>query len=107
MKGIKGSMNINFAENYDQEEDIYYVTFKTGEPSYVMELDDVMLIEAGIFTNMPTGFRILHFSKNKIGAVQILVKKIRRAFEEVTKQYPAALRSRESQIEQTSEKVLA
>jgi hypothetical protein len=38
MKGIKGSMNIGFAENYDQEEDIYYVTFKTGEPSYVIEL---------------------------------------------------------------------
>ncbi len=107
MKGIKGSMNIDFAENYDQEEDIYYVTFKTGEPSYVIELDDVMLLEVGMFTNMPTGFRILHFSKNKVGSVQILVKKVRRAVEEATKQYPAALRSRESQIQQTLEKVFA
>jgi hypothetical protein len=100
-------MNIDFAENYDREEDIYYVTFKTGEPSYVIELDDVLLLEVGIFTNMPTGFRVLHFTKNKVGSVQILVKKIRRAIEEATKQYPETLRSRESQIEQTLEKILA
>ena len=107
MKGIKGSMNIDFAENYDQEEDIYYVTFKTGEPSYVVELDDVMLLEVGIFTNIPTGFRILNFSKNKVGHVQILVKKVRRAIEEIKRQHPSVERSRESQIEQTLEKVLA
>jgi hypothetical protein len=58
-------MDIELSERYDQEEDIYYVTVKTGEPSFVVENDDRLLIEAGIFTGLPTGFRILNFSKNK------------------------------------------
>ena len=58
-------MNIELSERYDQEEDIYYVTVKTGEPSFVMEHDDRLLIETGIFTGMPTGFRVLNFTKNK------------------------------------------
>lgn len=30
-------MNIGLSEYYDEEDDIYYVTFKTGEPSGVQE----------------------------------------------------------------------
>ena len=60
-----------------------------------------------MFTNMPTGFRILNFRKNKIEIVHILVKKMRKVMNEVNKRFPADLRNRESQIEQTLEKVLA
>jgi hypothetical protein len=56
------------SEQYDREDDIYYVTVKTGEPSVVTELDDKILFEAGIFTGMPTGFRILNYSKHKVEA---------------------------------------
>ena len=38
----RGDMAIEFSELYDQEDDIYCVTFKAGEPSYVVELDDVL-----------------------------------------------------------------
>ncbi|HEY2329487.1 MAG TPA: hypothetical protein VGI63_06705 [Verrucomicrobiae bacterium] len=58
-------MDIELSERYDQEEDIYYVTVKTGEPSFVVENDDRLVIETGIFTGLPTGFRVLNFTKNK------------------------------------------
>jgi hypothetical protein len=60
--------DIEIMERYDQEDDIYYVTMKTGEPSLVEEVDDRLLVEFGIFTNMPTGFRILDYSKIKAKA---------------------------------------
>ena len=59
--GAKGQMNIDFSETYDQEDDIYYVTFNTGEPSYCTEVNDMLLLERGMFSNLPTGFRILNF----------------------------------------------
>lgn len=56
--------NIELSEQYDKESDVYYVTVKTGEPSIIEEAnDDVFLVEKGIFTNLPTGFRILNYSK--------------------------------------------
>jgi len=56
-------MNNLFSGTYNEEDNIYYVTFKTGEPSYSLEMDDRLLIEMGLFTNLPTGFRILDFKK--------------------------------------------
>jgi len=35
------------------------VTFNTGEPSYCEEIDDFLLLELGVFTKLPTGFRII------------------------------------------------
>lgn len=57
--------DIEILEQYDQDADIYYVTMKTGEPSVVKEHDDRLLVEFGMFTHLPTGFRILNYSKNK------------------------------------------
>ena len=107
MKGIKGSMNIEFSEKYDQEDDVYYVTFQTGEPSYAVELDDVLLLELGMYTNLPTGFRILNFNKHKVGSVQIMVRKIRKKIAELGKTMRTDLHCRETRIERTLEKVLA
>ena len=106
MKGTKGEMNIDFSDVYDQEDDIYYVSFKTGEPSYVVETDDILLLEVGMFTSMPTGFRILNFKKNKVAAVRILAQ-VKKSVEGITKQLSAELRSREDQVERTLDKVFA
>ncbi len=106
MKGGKGARNIDFAEAYDQEDDIYYVSFKTGEPSYVKEMDDILLLEVGMFTNLPTGFRILHFRKNKIAAVAILAR-AKKNVEAATRQLSAMIRTRETQVERTLEHVFA
>ncbi len=55
--------DLEIAERYDSDSDVYYVTVRTGEPSIVQEHDDRMLIEVGIFTKLPTGFRVLNYSK--------------------------------------------
>ena len=99
MKGEKGSMNIDFSEKYDQEDDIYYVTFKTGEPSYVVEVDDVMLLEIGMYTKMPTGFRILNYNSHKISGVEFIVKKVKQTIEKTARNIPQLIRKRENQIE--------
>ena len=47
---------------YDEEADVLYVTFGT-ELSYCEEIDDRLLVERGIFSNNPTGYRIIHFKR--------------------------------------------
>ena len=105
--GSKGSMNIAFSEYYDEEDDVYYVTFKTGEPSGVLELDDVLLLEVGAFTGLPTGFRILNYSKHKIGAVRVAVKKVKEAVSAVKRDFPAMLDARSKQVTRALQKTLA
>lgn len=56
--------------DYDEFGDVLYVTFGTGEPSYCEEVDDFLLLELGIFSNLPTGFRFIGF-KEKIESVGI------------------------------------
>ncbi len=50
-------------ELYDREGDVYYVSFGTGEPSYCIEVDDMLVVEVGLFSQLPTGYRILNKSK--------------------------------------------
>jgi uncharacterized protein YuzE len=106
--GKKGAMNLDFSETYDQEDDTYYVTFKTGEPSYCIEVDDVLLLEVGMFTNLPTGFRILNFHKNHVTPVELkaLSKKVKKTLEESRKSLPT-IYERESRVNSALEKVLA
>lgn len=105
MKGDKGTMNIEFSEKYDQEDDIYYVTFKTGEPSYVEEVDDVLLLEMGMFTKMPTGFRIMNYNKNKISHIDFIVKKVKKTIEKAVHDIEQSVRQRENQIEHALDKI--
>src|SRR6266404_6737586 len=65
--------DFEFSERYDPEDDVYYVTFKTGEPSCVVEYDDILMFEMGLFSKMPTGFRILNFKKNQSMAAKFKV----------------------------------
>ena len=98
-----GSMNIPFSEVYNEEDDVYYVTFKTGEPSYCLEIDDILIMELGLFTNLPTGFRILNFRKNRVAFV-VLFKKIKEALHKVT---PPNLGDREAQVKEALQEVLS
>ena len=101
-----GKMNIPFSEVYNEEDDVYYVSFKTAEPSYCLEVDDILIIELGLFTNLPTGFRILNFNKNKIKHVAfgILFKKFKKILQEVDR---PTLGDRESQLRNALEEVLS
>ena len=106
--GIKERMNMDFSETYDQEDDVYYVTFKTGEPSYCVEVDDILLLEVGVFTHAPTGFRILNFHKNNVKSVHIrgLIRKIKDSLEEAEAERPR-IELREQAVARALEKVLA
>lgn len=99
-------MNIPFSEIYNEEDDVYYVTFKTGEPSYCYEVDDILVLELGLFTQLPTGFRILNFAKNKVSVVRIgvLVKKIKEALNKIDQ---PRLVERETQVKRALEGVFS
>ncbi|HWY39345.1 MAG TPA: hypothetical protein VNX27_00975 [Chthoniobacterales bacterium] len=106
---VQGSMNIDFSESYDPEEDIYYVTFKTGEPSIVAEMEDNLLVEVGMFTGMPTGFRILNFKKADIPGL-LIEKAVNAAdalFESAKSRFESDSDIRETQFEESLKKVLA
>ncbi len=104
-KGTQGKMTVDFHEYYNQEEDVYYVTFKTGEPSYAKELNDDFILELGMFSHRPTGFRILNFKKAKIGGVQLAIRKMRKTVEDMARAHP--IKETEDRLEQVLEKVLA
>jgi hypothetical protein len=107
MKDSQSAANMDFSEYYDQECDIYYVTFKTGEPSFVMEVDDVLLVEVGMFTGMPTGFRILNFAKHKARMKETRAQKIEKALDAAQGKLTSQFRARRSAVQQAIEKVLA
>lgn len=98
-------VNTDFSESYDSEDDIYYVTFNTGEPSFVEEEDDVLLWEIGIFTGEPTGFRILNFSKN-VGSIELSVEDIEERFAQSDKKRRSSIKSRAREIQRSLKKVL-
>ncbi len=102
-KHIKG--NIDFDQYYDQEGDVYYVTFKTGEPSYSQEVDDVLILDMGMFTNLPTGFRLLNFKKVKHIEFAVFIKKINRLIEENI-DLKNIIKSREQQVKEALQEVL-
>ena len=106
MKDKIGHMNIPFSEVYNEEDDVYYVTFKTAEPSYSLEIDDVLVVELGLFTNLPTGFRILNFKENKVHVIGIgvLFKKIRESLQRIDL---PRLGDREAQVKKALEGVFA
>lgn len=106
MKRNLGQMDVPFSETYNEEDDVYYVTFKTGEPSYCVEVDDVLLLEVGMFTNLPTGFRILNFKEKKVHAVGVgvLIKKMHQTLKEVAL---PSLGDREAQVKRALQDVLS
>jgi hypothetical protein len=108
MFGMRSKGNIDFDEYYDQEGDVYYVTFKTGEPSYSREIDDILILDMGMFSNLPTGFRILNFKKMKVMQLQfaVFIRKINQLIEEgfgLTE----TLKTREQQVKEALQEVLS
>ncbi len=93
-------------ELYDKENDVYYFTFKTGEPSYCVEVNDVLVLEIGLFTKLPTGFRILNLTKQETKRVPLDV--VRKHLADVLKNLSSpTLSDREAAVEEGLKKVLA
>ena len=106
MANRMGNMDIPFSEVYNEEDDVYYVTFNTSEPSYCQEIDDILIMELGLFTHLPTGFRVLNFSKNRVKMVKfsVLLKKIKETLQDVDL---PRLKDRETQVKEALEEVFA
>lgn len=49
---------------HDKGADVLYVSFGLDEPSFCEDFTDFILIERGIFTKLPTGLRVINFSKH-------------------------------------------
>lgn len=93
-------------ELYDRESDVYYVSFGTGEPSYCVEVDDVLVVEMGLFSNLPTGYRILN--RSKIQAQELPVKEIKERLSKVLRSLSAPnMSDREAAVTRSLDKVLS
>ena len=103
-------MKIEFFEQYDQEDDVYYVSFRTGEPSVVQEHDDTLMVEVGMFSGMPTGFRILKYTKHKTAAnnlIQDMKALFQKVIEAAESRIKAESAQRENRLTQFFEKAIA
>ena len=103
-------IEIEFQEQYDQESDVYYVSFQSGEPSIVSEHDDTLLIEIGMFSGLPTGVRILNYSKHKDQAnslTQNMKIFFQKMLEAAQKQGASDSLARENRISRFLEKEIA
>lgn len=49
--------------DYDEEADVLYITFGSGEPSFGDPMDGFFLIERGIKTDKITGCRLIGLKK--------------------------------------------
>ena len=101
------SVDSQWDELYDQENDVYYVSFGTGEPSYCVEVDDVLVVEVGLFSNLPTGYRILN--KSKIEMRQLPNSEIKERLSKALRALPAptSMNERETAITRSLDRVLA
>jgi hypothetical protein len=100
------SVGNDWDEVYDREDDVYYVNFNTGEPSYCVEVDDVLVVEVGLFSGLPTGYRILN--KSKIPMQKLSNTEIRERMSKVLRSLPVPTMSdREAAVAKSLEKVLA
>lgn len=59
-------MSIKSKSHYDKDADVFYVSFGDEEPTYVENVDDIMLIEIGCFSGLPKGFRVLEFREKRV-----------------------------------------
>ena len=85
---------IKATHRYDKEADVLYVTFGDDEPTYVDNIDDVLLIEVGCFSGLPKGFRILGLRENQVQAVGMVVMK------KINKQVRSLMESRRRAIKE-------
>ncbi len=65
--------------HYDEIADVLYIELDTEEPSNNFHLDDHTVLEVGIFSNLPTGLKLLCPLEMGIKSVKLEIKKIKSA----------------------------
>jgi hypothetical protein len=61
--------------DYDEIADVLNVSFGTGEPSFSEEIDDLVVVDFGMYTGAPTGFQVLHVKETGINEIQVILEK--------------------------------
>lgn len=71
---------IDVKHSYDRKADVLYVRFGSDqEPTFVENLDDILLLEIGWFSGLPKGFRLLGPKYHNIKSVNaVIVKQIKK-----------------------------
>ena len=98
----KEEFNITF--DYDKDGDVLYITLGTGEPAYCEEVDDVVVIERGMFSNRIVGFQVLHLRDLNIREVNVSAF-IQKALKKEEKAIDKDIRSRKEFIKRVPNKV--
>lgn len=80
---------------YDKDGDVLYVSVGTGEPSYVEEIDDVLVLEKGFYSHQITGFRIIGAQLHKVELRLRLEEAIPKAIEQEKSEIASSLIERE------------
>jgi|SRR5438128_1580752 len=62
--------------DYDEHTDVLSAVFGTGEPSYSEEVDDLLILDFGIYSGTPTGFQVLHVREIGIEKVEVVLKRV-------------------------------
>ena len=75
----------NLQFDFDEEADVLHITLGTGEPSYCEEIDDILLVERGMFSHQITGFQIMDVHLHGIKKVEV-IGYIEKAAKKVKKQ---------------------
>ena len=57
---------LHVTSRYDDRADVLYVNLGFGEPSYAEEIDDILVIERGFYSDCVTGFRFLDVKKQRV-----------------------------------------
>lgn len=96
--------------NYDSLADVFYFSFGESEPVFTEELDDneMILMEIGIFSGLPKGFRIVGLKKNKMAASELLkhIKSIKAKMNSILEERIRGLRQQEPILEEFAEQEL-
>ncbi len=82
--------------SYDKQADVLYVRFVTDdEPTFVENLDDLLLLEIGWFSGLPKGLRILGPAYHNFKSVTTIVKRIKKQVREVMEDRRRAIKEQE------------
>lgn len=82
---MKKMNQLNVQFDFDEAADVLHITLGTGEPSYCEEVDDIILVERGMFSHQITGFQIMDITLHGIKKVEVIAH-IQKAAKKVKQQ---------------------
>jgi hypothetical protein len=96
--------------NYDSQADVLYVGFGDAEPVFTEDVDDneTILLEIGVFSGLPRGFRIIGPKKHNIKQLgfQVWIQPVKARMKSLLEERIQGLRRQEPDLERIAEQEL-